>query len=353
LIMALATRKKKTMGIALHIIAWVILFCFPILYAGDQFVKTDFLIRTSWLPLLWSAVLFYLNYFLLINRYFFNRRIVAFIGINILIIAVFSVLNNVLMEFLPRPVPHFPEFPPHNEHFRPSKLPFLFRTAAALFIPLITCLAIRTTQRWLKMESEKKENDNQQLESELLHLKYQLQPHFFFNSLNSIYSLIDTSTEKAKQGIHSMAKLMRYLLYETTANKVDLVKEIDFLQQYIQVMQLRMKEDVRIISSFPDIIPSWEIAPLLFIPLIENAFKHGISSSQPSFIHIVMEIGPSEVMLSVENSYYPKSGADKSGSGIGLENLRKRLARLYPGKSELKQEVLCQIFCTNLIIRIH
>jgi two-component sensor histidine kinase len=348
--MAYRIRKKKAMGITLHIIAWVVLFCFPFLYSGDEAIPTDFLIRSSWLPLFWSALLFYTNYFLLIKYYIFKRKTFEYIGINLLLVVAFAFLNNVIMDFLPRPAFGFPGNPPHHDHFRPSKTPFFLQTVATLFIPLVTSLAIRTTQRWQKIESEKKEIDHQRLESELSHLKYQLQPHFFFNSLNTIYSLIDISTEKAKQGIHSLAKLMRYLLYETASDKVDLPDEIDFLRQYINVMQLRMKGDVKIASSFPEFIPHWQIAPLLFIPLIENAFKHGVSSSHPSFIHIELNINDYDVELAVENSYCPKSKIDKSGSGIGLNNLRQRLERLYPGKFLLKQEVLNEIYCSKLTI---
>lgn len=349
--MMLNNRKKKSLGIALHVLAWTVLFCFPFLYSGNELVNNDFLIRTSWLPLLWSAILFYLNYLFLINKFLFNRKTLIFIGINILLIALFALLNNMVMEMMPRPQPNFPVFPHHGEHFKPSKLPFFIRSVASFFIPVITSLAIKTTQRWLKTETELKEIDNQRLESELLHLKYQLQPHFFFNSLNSIYSLIDTSQEKAKKGVHSLGKLMRYLLYDTTSAKVPLSKEIDFLQQYINVMKMRMRDDVKIRSSFPDELPSVEIAPLLFIPLIENAFKHGISATSPSFIHIEMLVERNAIILSVENTYYPKNKSDQSGSGIGLENLRKRLDMQYATKYSLKQEVLNEIFCIKLTLK--
>lgn len=349
--MTLDIRKKKALGIALHFLAWTVLFCFPFLYSGNELVNNDFLIRTSWLPLLWSVILFYANYLYLLNRFLFNRKTIAFIGINFLLIAVFALLNNVVMDLMPMPEPNFPMFPPHGKHFEPSKLPFFLRSAASFFIPVITSLAIKTTQQWLKTETEIKEIDNQRLESELMHLRYQLQPHFFFNSLNSIYSLIDTSQDKAKQGVHSLGKMMRYLLYDTTSPKVALAQEIEFVQQYINVMKLRMRDDVKINSSVPAELPDLEIAPLLFIPLIENAFKHGISATKPSFIHIEMKVEQSAIILSVENTYYPKSQADRSGSGIGLVNLRKRLKMQYATKYLLKQEILNEIFCTKLTIQ--
>jgi len=349
--MTLDSWKKKALGIALHLLSWTFLFSFPFLYSGNEFVNNDFLVRTSWLPLLWSAILFYANYLFLLNHFLFNRKTMAFIGINILLIAIFALLNNMVMDLMPRPEPTFPMFPPQGKHFEPSKSPFFLRSAASFFIPVITSLAIKTTQRWLKTETVMKEIDNQRLESELTHLKYQLQPHFFFNSLNSIYSLVDTSQEKAKQGVHSLGKMMRYLLYETTSPKVSLAKEIEFLQQYINVMKLRMRDDVKVNTSFPDELPAWQIAPLLFIPLIENAFKHGISSSKPSFVHVEMLLDSGTVILSVENTYYPKSNADQSGSGIGLDNLRKRLDMQYAKKYILKQEILHEIFCTKLTVK--
>jgi two-component sensor histidine kinase len=349
--MTLDSRKKKALGIALHLLAWTVLFSFPFLYSGNEFVNNEFLIRTSWLPLLWSAILFYVNYLFLLNHFLFNRKTVAFICINILLIAIFALLNNLVMDLMPRPEPNFPMFPPQGKHFEPSKFPFFLRSAASFFIPVITSLSIKTTQRWLKTETVMKEIDNQRLASELTHLKYQLQPHFFFNSLNSIYSLIDTSQEKAKQGVHSLGKMMRYLLYETTSPKVSLAKEIEFLQQYINVMKLRMRDDVKVNTSFPEELPAWQIAPLLFIPLIENAFKHGISSSKPSFVHVELLLDNGTVILSVENTYYPKSNEDQSGSGIGLENLRKRLDMQYAKKYVLRQEILHEIFCTKLTIK--
>lgn len=350
--MQLKNTKKKTLTIALHLLAWAVLFCFPILYSGNEMVNNDFLIRTSWLPLLWSVILFYLNYLLLIDKFILDGKTLTFIGINILLIAAFALANHLIMTLMPRPEPRFPFFPPRHDHFEPSRISFILKSAVPLFIPVITSLAIKTTERWLKAESEKKEIDNQRLESELIHLRYQLQPHFFFNSLNSIYSLVDTSQFKAKQGIHSLGKMMRYLLYETASAKVPLAKEIDFLQQFINVMQMRMRDDVKIISTFPADVPSWEIAPLLFIPLIENAFKHGISASKPSLIHIEMAFDKESIILSVENTYYPKNEEDKSGSGIGLENLRKRLDMLYPSKYRLRQEILNELFCTKLTIKI-
>ena len=185
-----------------------------------------------------------------------------------------------------------------------------------------------------KAEEMKIEADNMKLQSELQHLKYQLQPHFFFNALNNIYSLIDFDSEKAKQSVHSLSKLMRHLLYKTDVDKISLSEEIDFLNKYIDLMSLRLNDKTKVYTNFPTKIPSLEVAPLLFISIVENAFKHGVSATQHSDISFKMEVIEDEIQFTASNSNFPKTDTDKSGSGIGVENLKKRLNLLYPKKHE-------------------
>lgn len=336
----------------MHIIAWLVLFSFPFLFSGDEIFRFNFVMQAFWLPLGWSFLLFYINYFILTRLLIQKGNILAFIGINLLLMILFASLSSMISVLLPHPPPFTHGPPPGNGNRTPMREPFFLRSFASLFLPVITSLAIRITQRWMKMEAERKEQDHQQLTSELLHLKFQLQPHFFFNSLNSIYALVDSSAQKAKEGIQGLAKLMRYLLYETNEPKVPVSKEISFLREYIQMMQLRTREDVKIEYTFPSDDSGLKIAPLLFIPLVENAFKHGISMASPSFIHLVMEIEGQTVLMSVENSCYPKPATDRSGSGIGLENLKKRLAQLYPKKHHLALETLNSIYCARLQINL-
>jgi LytS/YehU family sensor histidine kinase len=174
------------------------------------------------------------------------------------------------------------------------------------------------------------------LKSELQHLHYQLQPHFFFNSLNNIYALVDIAPEKAKTSIHSLSKLMRYMLYDTNEETVSLSKEIDFMKKYIDLMKLRISDKTKVTYNFPSEETGIKIAPLLFISLIENAFKHGVSASKESEIDIKMTVKLQTVLFSIENDNFPKKTDDKSGSGIGLPNIEKRLNLLYPNKSSFK-----------------
>jgi LytS/YehU family sensor histidine kinase len=219
-------------------------------------------------------------------------------------------------------------------------------------VPIIFSLALKTIQRWVKTEAERVEAANIKLQSELQHLKYQLQPHFFFNSLNNIYSLVDISPEMAKQTIHSLGKLMRYLLYETNNEKVSLIKEINFMTNYIELMKLRMNDATQVHYSFPVLKQDLNIAPLLFISLIENAFKHGVSADKASPIVFEMKIDDKHLTFYSENHNFPKTETDKSGSGIGLDNLEKRLSLLYPEKHSFTEKVEKDIFSVNLQIEI-
>ena len=192
--------------------------------------------------------------------------------------------------------------------------------------PLLFSIAIKTTKRWVKTEAESKEATNFRLQSELQHLHYQLQPHFFFNSLNNIYSLVDISPEQAKTSIHSLSKLMRYMLYETNMELVPLTKEIDFMKKYIDLMKLRVSDKTEVRCHFPAQETGIQIAPLLFISLVENAFKHGVSAVKKSKIDIDMTSDDTTVLFKIENDNFPKKVDDKSGSGIGLQNLEKTLS---------------------------
>jgi LytS/YehU family sensor histidine kinase len=222
--------------------------------------------------------------------------------------------------------------------------------ASPFVLPAVMSVAIKITQRLFKAETQRKEAENKNLESELLHLKYQLQPHFFFNSLNNIYSLVSISPEKAQEAIHNLSKLMRYLLYETGVENVKLSSELVFLKQYIQLMELRLTDKTKVTVQIPEVQESYQVAPLLFLPLIENAYKHSISATHPSFIHFEITITDNTLCFLAENSNFPKTDLDKSGSGIGLENLKKRLNLLYPQQHQFKTAILNKVFRAELII---
>ena len=169
-----------------------------------------------------------------------------------------------------------------------------------------------------------KDLERQRLESELQYLKYQLNPHFFMNTLNNIYALVDLNTEQAKKTIIELSKLMRYVLYEANKNQISLEHEIQFLENYIALMKLRYIDNLNIRTEFPVVVPCVQIPPLLFISLLENAFKHGVSYQEPSFIEVRIELADEGVIFNCKNSKHTHAHKD-AYHGIGIDNIKKRL----------------------------
>jgi LytS/YehU family sensor histidine kinase len=209
---------------------------------------------------------------------------------------------------------------------------------------------LRDTSSWYQIDAGRKELEKQRSEAELQNLNNQLNPHFLFNTLNNIYSLIAINGEQAQEAVHELSRLLRYMLYDSTNEYVTLRKDVDFLRDYVELMRIRMPEHVELKTEIHIGQPDALIAPLLFISLIENAFKHGVSNSKPSFIHIVLTTDEKQINCTIRNSYFPKDEKDKSGSGIGLVNLKKRLDLLYPGNYQLTCLQSDETYSSTLII---
>ncbi len=200
-------------------------------------------------------------------------------------------------------------------------------------------MGLKILERHAEIEKRRKELEKEKLNSELAFLKNQISPHFFFNTLNNIYSLIGINTTDSQEAVLKLSKMMRYLLYESEQGETNLNAEIEFMNNYIDLMRLRLSDKVKLTVSFPVKYDEIKIPPLLFISIIENAFKHGISYREKSFIDIAMEVSKEMITFRCANSMVNKGEKNPpEGSGIGLENLRKRLGLLFPGCHELKIE---------------
>ena len=174
-----------------------------------------------------------------------------------------------------------------------------------------------------KLAELQKENLAQQLE----YLKYQINPHFFMNTLNNIHALVDIDPEKAKSTILELSKMMRFILYEGDKNGVPLTREFDFIRNYITLMRLRYTDKVRIQVDLPDAVPDKTLPPLMLISFIENAFKHGISYQRPSFIEISVDVNDNRLHFTCYNSKADTPNQEKGG--VGLTNVKQRLKLLY------------------------
>jgi len=357
-------KKPSVLNILLHAGVWVILFSLPVLFFPGELSSFRVVFRMNWVFLFFAGILFYLNYFYLVDLLIFDKNTIWFIVINLLLIVSFTILNDLIIELWKEPMMGGPggghggpgdpgpgPEPGKGPMFKPDRDMVTIRNAGTYFVPVIISVALRVMSRIRKIEAEKKDIEHEHLQSELTHLKHQLHPHFFFNSLNNIYALVDISPEKSKTAIHGLAKLIRYLLYETDAESVKLSQEIEFLKQYIQLMRLRLNDKTKLSVSFPENTENIDIAPLLFLPLVENVFKHGITATESAIV-IEIKIHPDEIVFISQNDYQP-IGTELDETGIGIENLKKRLELLYPGKSEFRTEIKNGIFMTYLSLRIY
>ena len=201
----------------------------------------------------------------------------------------------------------------------------------------------RSDQR--KMDHLEKENLEQQLE----YLKYQINPHFFMNTLNNIHALVDIDPEKAKQTILELSKMMRFVLYEGNKKGVPLDREIAFMHNYVTLMKLRYTDKVSITIDTPSKVPSKEVPPLMFITFVENAFKHGVSYRQASFINVSLRIeNNDQLVFTCKNSKIPKE-EDKHG-GVGLANVKQRLDLIYGTRYTLDIQDEQDTYTVNLTI---
>lgn len=267
---------------------------------------------------------YFLNYYLLIPYLLFKSRVrkVWFFVINLIAISGAPVKMIYDMELLHQYVPH-------------SEWIQLGITAAIVMIVVLEigaaglAVALRNYLHTQKMKLQLNEEKRQHSEAELVWLKNQLNPHFLFNSLNNISSLVYLDSDKAQDAISNLSDLLRYAIYESAKKEVPLEKEVEFMDNYIRLMSLRCSDSTRISYDFDFENGSLPIVPLLLISLIENAFKHGVSTSMPSFIVFRLKEKDGVLTFVSENSNHPKTDEDRSGQGIGLANTRRRLELAY------------------------
>lgn len=224
--------------------------------------------------------------------------------------------------------------------------PFLNNFIIAILIVGFN-IAIKLLFQSIRDEHQLKELEKHNLETELSYLKHQINPHFFMNTLNNIHALIDIDTEKAKETVIELSKMMRYVLYDSSQATISLEKEILFINNYIELMKLRYTDKVNIKLYLPEVVPTVQIPPLLFISFLENAFKHGISYQQDSYINFSLQVNEKEIECLIANS---NCGQTSNEQGIGLDNVRKRLNLLYPDNYTLRINSSEDEFSVLLII---
>ena len=345
--------KNRSVQFSIHFIIWGIIAFFPLIFMYSEGERSLIRFLDFSMPLIFLMVVFYANYFVIISKYLFSKKIWQFFVVNLLLFAACIALMELVKHF------YFAEYfakmsfkkpgPPHDN----MKQIIFIRDIFSMTMTVGLATAIKMTTQWYLSQAEQKELEKLHIQSELTNLKNQLNPHFLFNTLNNIYSLISINQENAQNAVHRLSNLIRYVLYESDHSRVPLAKDLSFTTNYIQLMSLRLPSHVTLETNIVTNTEGIMIAPLLFMSLVENAFKHGVSPAEPSRISIKISL-PTEnqVECLVENSNFPKTETDKSGSGIGLVNLKKRLELLYPSAFELTIEDKGSVYSSNLRINL-
>jgi LytS/YehU family sensor histidine kinase len=306
---------KRLVRILSHLLFW--LFWIGLYwYQNDQLEIRQF---TYWLIiLLVLATVIYVNLYVLFPLLFFKKRTIHYF---IYIVGLILFGSTVIFLIIP-----------DNSSLY---LPFGQNVLNVSFFVLISS-TLKILTEYLNKQNLLMDAETRQVKTELSLLKSQVNPHFLFNTLNNLYGLIvQKENEKAAELILKLSDLMRYLLESSKAEKVSLRKEIKFLEDYLLLERVRLSPQVDIRLEVAGMEHDLQVAPLLFIPMVENAFKHGLQSiSISSFAHFSLSVQGTDLYFEAHNSV-GASATHETKSGTGLQNLQKRLELLYPGKHQL------------------
>lgn len=322
--------KFKQINIILQVLVWAFLFYMP--YITNDTVHLSFFVRYLFnLSLL--AIFFYVNIHILIPSLVFKRKVSIYL-LTILVIFIIILTLNFLFDI------SIAEELRTSTHSRHNRSPgFFSRFIPTLFTFLLAfgvSSSIKMIVEYLKKQKREQDLEHEKLNSELAFLKSQINPHFLFNTLNNVYGLATIGSPNTGQAILKLSDLMRYMLEETQTGRVPLDREIAYINNYIELQKLRIPEHVEVNVLMEGDFSSCSIEPLLLIPFIENAFKHGVSYNERSFIQIIIKLDRNTLVLTVKNSIPSIRSERDSISGIGLKNVIKRVELLYFQQHHLK-----------------
>lgn len=310
----------------LYLMVWMVIILVPVLNSKmleEVHVSLENIL-IAWLKIAPYLLIFIIHNSLIAPRLLLRKhRYVWYLVVNLLTItAVFS-----LVAIYEKYAPYDTEPYILNGKASFTDLAIYWNILLGFFMTGLN-MGIKLLYRSLRDEQQMEELKRQNLQAEMDYLRYQINPHFFMNTLNNIHALIDIDTEYAKSAVIELSKMMRYVLYESGSETISLKKDIQFIENYIELMRIRYDCSIDICLDYPATIPNKvAIPPLLLIVFVENAFKHGVSYNHASFIHIRIGYRDDAVTAVISNSRHEKSRPGTTG--IGLENVKKRLALIY------------------------
>lgn len=318
---------NKQIGFFCHLALWLFLFLSPLTFWRGTGIKFAQYMMYCMQPLV-VLIVFYLDYLYLAPKYFVSGTHRYYLIVNLILLILLGVFLHVWLVYTNMVFP-FPNMRQHDAIDVFSGI--LYHTLnLAIFAGGSTALAV--ARRSVNDDQNKKELEAIRAKAELNSLRSQINPHFLLNTLNNVYALTTIDQKRAQDAIQQLSKLLRHMLYDNQEEMVTLSSEIQFLESYINLMKIRLTETVEVTFNHQISKPDVKIAPLILISLIENAFKHGVSPSEHSFVHIDITVSDKELTCRIENSNHSKSSQDRSGHGIGLNQVQRRLDLAYPNR---------------------
>lgn len=313
----------------MHFSFWLLTYIFLYIIDGREDIPYMYKHMEKLVAIVFYIFMSYVNIYFLIPKFLQNKKplvyLLSLIGLAILLAPIFNstyllIYRNFMQEI----------------RFR---LEFRDTSFHIFLIVGLASMLFKVTKDWLVHQQERKELENQKIQSELKFLKSQIDPHFFFNTLNNLYALTLKKSDLAPEIVLRLSEMMRYMLYECNEVKVPLEKEIKYLKNYLELEKLRQGNNFNIQFDIDGESGDKLIAPLVFIPFLENSFKHGVNNQIKSgFVNIDMELSNDRVKMEIENSKVTtieSQHTSKKSGGIGLTNVKRRLKLIYPNKHKI------------------
>ncbi|MDR1356420.1 MAG: sensor histidine kinase [Tannerellaceae bacterium] len=357
-------KHKKALELFAHLAGWAVFF--KLMLPGDGLMPHSSYHFIANILLLVGY--FYLNMNVLVPRLLSKKKVAAYLGVTLLcfflICFAMPSLVQPLHGFDRPPEMPFPRrpldlFPPQGAPLRQGMISrwqlYGMRmhnpTIQFLFVFIISA-GLKVLTQWYREQQQLMEMEKSKIEAELSFLKTQMHPHFLFNCLNSIYYMTLSKDDKAPKTVLSLADFLRFVITESDSSLIPVEKEINMLKEYLNLQRLRISEKFELSFEGEGDFGEYSIMPLTFIPFVENAFKYGISAHSNCFIHINIRMENGMLAFACDNSVMPAVKDRARSSGVGLENIKKRLALAYPQRHSLEISEDSLAFHVKLQIRI-
>jgi two-component system LytT family sensor kinase len=328
-----------------HLFFWMLVFGLWFMFRQKDYPNESVALTVTFIKVVDLALLVYITNYILLPGLFYRKKYVWFGAIFLGMIAASSLIKmQILGDYLNDN--RLLDFGKHwKDRVYDNLLPHFFLVTAGA--------AIKLMFDYTKMQQRLAEIAREKAETELNFLKSQINPHFLFNSLNSVYFLIKKDNPEAREALHKFSEMLRYQLYEMGGSKIPIEKEINYLKDYVALQQLRKDEGYSVQFNCAENVKGFSIEPLLLIPFVENAFKHiSHNNDAINFVRVDMTRNNGSLSFEVENSREPQPPFPTASGGIGLANVKRRLELLYPAKHDLRIEQRPNTFSIKLNLEL-